>query len=182
MYRKCSTEESARRQQQLEQCLLELMKTEAYSHITIGAICDRAGVSRKSFYRYFATKDGCLHALVDQLIIDAASFYMQDTDAQQTIHQIFERFFIYWQQHSDLVDALYKNEIIGCLVERMMLYLTEEDLRVRYRLNLDDGCYYERILFVITGTIGLVIYRHQTGYQKSASQMADILDELVRQT
>ena len=56
MYKHCATEESARRQRQLETCLQELMLTENYGQITISHICDRAGISRKSFYRYSAAK------------------------------------------------------------------------------------------------------------------------------
>ena len=51
MYKHCTTEESAQRQRQLEQCLLELMADTPYSAITIGQICQQAGISRKSFYR-----------------------------------------------------------------------------------------------------------------------------------
>ena len=72
MYKHCATEESARRQRQLEGCLQELMLTENFAHITISHICDRAGISRKSFYRYFSSKEGCLYALLDHAIFDGA--------------------------------------------------------------------------------------------------------------
>ena len=49
MYKHCNTEDSARRQRQLEQYLLELMEDVPYSGITIGQICQQAGISRKSF-------------------------------------------------------------------------------------------------------------------------------------
>ena len=76
MYKYCATEESARRQRQLEQCLLELMLTENYPQITISQICDLAGISRKSFYRYFTSKEGCLYALLDHAVFDGASYYL----------------------------------------------------------------------------------------------------------
>ena len=49
MYKHCSTEESALRQRQFENCLLELMHQTPYSQITIGDLCDRMQLSRKSF-------------------------------------------------------------------------------------------------------------------------------------
>ena len=70
MYKDCITEESARRQRQLELCLQDLMLTTEYSQITISDISDRAGISRKSFYRYFNSKEGCLCALLDHAIFD----------------------------------------------------------------------------------------------------------------
>ena len=70
MYKHCNTEESAQRQRQLEQCLLVLMKERLLPQITIGDICEQAGISRKSFYRYFSSKDGALHALIDHTLLD----------------------------------------------------------------------------------------------------------------
>ena len=40
MYKHCNTEDSARRQRQLEQCLLDMMTDLPYSNITISQICD----------------------------------------------------------------------------------------------------------------------------------------------
>ena len=76
MYKHCNTEESAYRQRQLEQSLLELMEDFPYKAITIGQICDQVGISRKSFYRYFDSKDGCLFALLDHTIMDGTGYYM----------------------------------------------------------------------------------------------------------
>ena len=81
MYKHCTTEESAHRQRQLEQNLLELMAEQPYSGITINQICDLAGISRKSFYRYFGSKDGCLHALLDHTIMDGAAYFTPDNGA-----------------------------------------------------------------------------------------------------
>ena len=63
MYKLCRTEQSAQRQRQLEQGLLLAMKTKRYEEITISDLCDQMGIPRKSFYRYFSSKDGALHAL-----------------------------------------------------------------------------------------------------------------------
>ena len=84
MYKHCNTEESAQRQRQLEQCLLELMSDVPYANIKIGQICDLSGVSRKSFYRYFDSKDGCLHALLDHIIMNGSAYYMSNADDEDT--------------------------------------------------------------------------------------------------
>ena len=68
-YKHCITESSADRQRQFEAALLELMEHKNYSQISVQEICDRVGLSRKSFYRYFSSKEMCLTALVDHAIL-----------------------------------------------------------------------------------------------------------------
>lgn len=179
MYRHCNTEEGARRQRQLEQCLLELMHTQPYPHITIGDICGHAGISRKSFYRYFGSKDGCLHALIDHAIMDSAAYYLPGDTSPSAQHGGFEQFFTYWQKQAPLLDALYRNNLVNCLIERMVRYILEEEPGFRSYLDPGSSGSYEQVLFVVTGTMGLVISWHLTGYQKSASQMAAVLARLV---
>lgn len=62
MYKLCRTEQSAARQRQLEQGLLQAMRTQQYEDISISDLCDQMGIPRKSFYRYFSNKDGALFA------------------------------------------------------------------------------------------------------------------------
>ena len=70
MYKLCKTEQSAARQRQLEQGLLQIMQTQQYEDISISDLCDRLGIPRKSFYRYFSSKDGALMALIDHTLME----------------------------------------------------------------------------------------------------------------
>ena len=70
MYKLCKTEQSAQRQRQLEEGLLTAMKTKRYEEITISDLCEQMDIPRKSFYRYFSSKDGALHALIDHTLLD----------------------------------------------------------------------------------------------------------------
>ena len=180
MYRHCTTEESVLRQRQLEHCLMDLMLTVPYPQITISHICDRAGISRKSFYRYFSGKDGCLFALMDHCIIDGASLYLPDHDEEVSIHSIYERFFSYWKQMQPLLDGLAKNNLSMHLVERMMDYLDKEERDFHQYLggNVNDS--YEQMLFMVSGVMGLVLSWHHSGYQKSVSQMAAIMEKVIQ--
>ena len=179
MYKQCATEESARRQRQLEQCLQELMLSGEYNQITVGDICDRAGISRKSFYRYFNSKEGCLYALVDHAVFDGASFYLPtytDFSSQQVTH---ERFFRYWKEQHDLLSALTQNNLTVLLVERMLVYTVQEEREFRSAIPGSTGDAHERNLFYIGGIMTLVIDWHRSGYQKSIFQMSKILSDLI---
>ena len=179
MYKHCATEESARRQRQLESCLLELMLTENYSHITISHICDRAGISRKSFYRYFSSKEGCLYALLDHAIFDGASYYLPDHRDNQSVRFIYERFFSYWKSKAPLLDALYRNTMGQLLAERMLEYIVQEEHEFRYFFRDQADESYERSVFYIAGVMGLVLSWHKSDFSKSVSQMAKILSDMV---
>ena len=68
MYRFCKTEQSFQRQRELEQGLLSMMEHKRFEEISVSDLCDRMGIPRKSFYRYFSSKDGALYALIDHTL------------------------------------------------------------------------------------------------------------------
>jgi AcrR family transcriptional regulator len=179
MYKHCATEESVRRQRQLEACLLKLMLTENYAQITISQICDQAGISRKSFYRYFTSKDGCLYALLDHTIFDGAAYYLPDHPTADSSHQIYERFFIYWREHAALLDALDRNTMGQLLTERMLVYSIQEEQEFRnfFRNWANESS--ERSIFYICGIVGLVLSWHKNGFSKSTAHMANILSDMI---
>ena len=179
MYKHCATEESARRQRQLERCLQELMETENYAHITISHICDRAGISRKSFYRYFSSKEGCLYALLDHAIFDGAAYCLPDQPNHYTTRLIYERFFSYWKEKALLLDALEKNAMGLLLAERMLAYTVNEEQEFRHLFREMANESTERSIFYISGIMGLVLSWHRGGFSKSPSQMARILSDMI---
>ena len=179
MYKYCATEESVRRQRQLESCLQELMLTENYSQITISHICDRAGVSRKSFYRYFSSKDGCLYALLDHAIFDGASVYLPGPTGTQSTRVAYERFFSYWKEKAQLLEALDKNALSLLLAERMIAYTIREKQEFRYLLQTQRDESSERSIFYISGIAGLILTWFRSGFSKSPAQMAAILSDMI---
>ncbi len=180
MYKHCTTEESVLRQRQLESCLLDLMLVIPYSQITISHICQQAGISRKSFYRYFGSKEGCLCALLDHSIMEGGSHYLPEHGEAVNVHILYERFFGYWKQMKPLMDALARNNLTISLVERMMVYLEEEEAALQNYLGGRANDSYEQLLFFVSGIMGLVISWHGSGYQKSISQMASIMEKVIQ--
>ncbi len=111
-YRHCVTENAVDRQRQFENALLELMETKTLPQISIQEICSRVGLSRKSFYRYFSSKEACLHALVDHAILNFTDIPFQNDRAQE----LLERFFLYWMHRRKLLDALCRSDMVGVLL------------------------------------------------------------------
>ena len=180
MYKHCNTEDSALRQRQLEQHLLELMADVPYAAITIGQICELAGISRKSFYRYFDSKEGCLHALLDHTIMDGAAYYIPEADVGHFSLAFCIRIFEYWQQQTPLLDALEKNGQSLQLLQRTVRYILEEEPEYSYHMGIPQDFVMEHIVYTVGGMMGLILTWHHEGYQKTAIQMGDVLYRLMQ--
>ena len=181
MYKLCKTEQSAQRQRQLEEGLLAAMKTKRYEEITISDLCDRMGIPRKSFYRYFSGKDGALHALIDHTLTD----FEQQTGILSgkgvgDVHVDLIHFFEFWQQQEQLLAALERSGLSGVLVQRAIgqaqsdyvlpIYSTAQDLRTGQQ---------HAITFAICGLMCMMTRWHRGGYQESVAQMANIATSLL---
>ena len=180
MYKHCNTEESARRQRQLEQCLLELMAEIPYANITIGQICELGGISRKSFYRYFDSKDGCLHALLDHIIMDGSSYYLSEADQAITGAAFCVRIFEYWQRQTALLDALARDGQSIQVLQRIIRYILEEEPDYARYMCIPKNSILEHVVFTVSGVMGLVLAWHHEGYQKTAEEMGQLLYQMIQ--
>lgn len=173
MYRKCTTELSARHQRLVEERLLELLAKVPFEDITITQLCREAGISRRIFYHLFSNKTGALHALMDHRILDLAS-YRADEPSELL------RFFCYWRDQKPLLDALKENGMSGLLLERMIGSAMEENqelLQLLQRNGWSDSK--EVIIFCVSGLMGLVFRWYDSGFRKPPEEMATLVDELV---
>ena len=180
MYKHCNTEESARRQRQLEHCLLDLLVDSPYCGITIGQICELAGVSRKSFYRYFDSKDGCLHALLDHIIMDAAPYCLSSSGEVFSDPAFCTRIFEFWQQHTPLLDALERDGLSLQIPQRVMHYILTEEPEYARSMGIPQNLAIEHIIYNVSGLMGLVLSWHHTRYPKTAAQMGEVLYQLMQ--
>ena len=180
MYKHCNTEESAQRQRQLEQCLLDLMADRSLAQITIGDICVQAGISRKSFYRYFDSKEGCLHALLDHAIMDGSNYYLPEVGQDDPTLAFYCRIFEYWKMQTPLLDALERNGQSLQILQRMVRYiLTEEPEYARF-MGVNDHNLMEHVVYSVGGIMGLILTWHHEGFQKTPEQMGKLLYQMVQ--
>lgn len=175
MYKLCKTEQSANRQRELEQGLLEVMATCHYEEITISDLCEKMGIPRKSFYRYFSGKDGALHALIDHTMLryeEIGSFEQFQLGSAGENELV--RFFTFWKKQKPLLDALERSGLSGIMIERIMnLSLSEAGLRNIYDSSrMGEGEY--TVLFAVCGLMAMVFQWHHGGYQQPEERMAEM--------
>ncbi len=72
MYKKCKTLQSAQRQQHIIETLISLMQTNTYDEISVSTLCEHAEIPRKTFYRYFDSKEDLLQATLDSLRVNVS--------------------------------------------------------------------------------------------------------------
>lgn len=183
VYKLCKTEQSAVRQRQLEAGLLTVMESTRYEDISISDLCDRLEIPRKSFYRYFSSKDGALHALIDHTLMGFEPYAVeyQKTHAR-SVQRDLESFFEFWVLHRKLLDALARSGMSGILIERAISYALSDDVMPTRFLPGDTKMMQQKITtFAVCGLMSMVLTWHHDNYVQPAREMAVIAARLLSQ-
>lgn len=170
MYKLCKTEQSARRQRELELGLLEAMKSQQYEDISISDLCDRMAIPRKSFYRYFSNKDGALMALLDHSLME----FDQNRDGGD-----LELFFQFWYERRDLLEVLMRSRLSGMLVDRATRHAVHERMMPGYLIQKDSQTQHMAMTFAVCGLLSMVMQWQQNSYQETPEQMAHIANMML---
>lgn len=183
MYKQCRTEQSASRQRILEQGLLKEMSQRHYDEISVSDLCARLEIPRKSFYRYFSSKDGALHALIDHALMDFQGFPtpakgMDEAEGLRDMEMVFS----YWRNHSQLLDALERSGLSGVLIERAINHALQEDVIPSRYLPDSERVIQEQVTsFAVCGLMSMVVRWHHEGFVQSVQEMGRISVRLVSQ-
>ena len=174
MYKLCKTEQSATRQRELEQKLMQLMNIKRYEDISVSDFCSFAGIPRKAFYRYFSGKDGALYALMDHTLMEYAQYrtpYLKD-DPKDLIREL-ECFFGFWQMQKPLLDALKLNGLSGVLLDRVSNSIQQLGIN-RMKPGENEFFYNQIVWFAVSGIMTMVINWHSDGLRESTWAMAAV--------
>ena len=180
MYKLCKTEQSAARQRQLEQGLLAAISVRRYEDLSVSDLCDQLGIPRKAFYRYFSSKEGALHALLDHTLMQFEDFSI--ASGPRTLHRDMSQFFQFWLEQRPLLDALEKNGLSGLLIERSLAYaITGTALPRRFLSDDAPSVQTQVVTFAVCGLMSMVVSWHRTGFHAPVSQMAETAVRLLTQ-
>jgi len=172
MYKYCKTEQSFQRQRELEKGLLAMMEHKQFDEISVSDLCDRLGIPRKSFYRYFSSKDGALLALLDHTLME---FY--DTGSIEGLRggtpvEDLKRLFTFWKNHKKLLDAVLRSNLAGMLIERAVALAKQEQLMPGYVKAWEDTLKDVAMSFAVCGLMSMVLQWHAEDYRIPAEKMA----------
>lgn len=179
MYKICHTEESSRRQRELEQGLLKVLTDQTYDKITLTELCRQLQIPRKTFYRYFPTKDDCLLALIDHTLTDCNDIALGGWDGTTTLNeQVQLRFFLYWEKHKAFLDAVQANGLQHLVLDRT----TEIVDRMKEGRESDTFAREQIEYFIAHGLMATVLRWHHFGFPSTPEEMADTFGKLFSST
>ena len=177
MYKTCHTEESSRRQRELEQGLLAAMEKQPYEKITLTELCRQNQIPRKSFYRYFPTKEDCLLALMDHTLSDCNEIAMLGWNGTRELNRDTQlHFFAYWRAQETFLNAVRDNDLGPLLMERTTVIVD----RMKQNSPSDSFARDQVEYFVAHGLMATVLRWHQFGFQSTPEEMAEVFDRLLQ--
>ncbi len=172
MYKLCKTEQSSKRQRELEKGLFEQMQHKKFDEILISDICTQLGITRKSFYRYFSGKEGALYSLIDHTLMDFYESGSLSGLKGGTPKEDLERFFQFWYDRRTLLGALYRSNLSGVLVERGTMLAQKEQLAPSVTKVWDTFYQEMAISFTICGLLSMIFKWYQDDFRISPKEMA----------
>lgn len=90
--------------------LLELLEKKDYSAITINMIVDHAKLGRRTFYRYFKTKDDAMKYITELLMDQFANNIIKNHSSG--MEEVAVTYFQFWEQYIDVLLLLKKAHVL----------------------------------------------------------------------
>jgi AcrR family transcriptional regulator len=182
MYKLCKTEQSAKRQREIEAALFELIKKRNYEDVTVTELCEEMEMPRKTFYRYFDCKDDALFALIEHTLAEYMSFNAPSVKAPRTLARELERFFSFWHEKREFLDTFAKNNMLSQISECAIKFPLFDSISISRFLPDEDDTTREKIFeFTICGLIFLVLEWYHHGFDTSIEDMAKLSCRMISQ-
>lgn len=103
------------------EALFELLKTKEYHDITISQIVKKADLGRRTFYRYFKTKDEVIEYTVRLLMDEFANTILKNhADSQETVTIAY---FEFWENYIDVLLLLNKAHLLYFIEDNLQLLI-----------------------------------------------------------
>lgn len=173
MYKICQTDQSLKRQRMLEKGLLDMMRKRRYEDISVSDLCESMQIPRKSFYRYFSSKDGALYAMIDHKMSDFFEMPQPAGNrAKGSAVGDLDLFFVFWYENKDFLDALQRSGLSGILVERVNAFALHEGHLPRKFREAPARMQEVALSFAVCGLMSMMLNWHRRGFQISPEEMS----------
>ena len=149
--------------------LLYLMEEKDYNGISITEICEKAGVTRVSFYRHFKSKEDVLKQRVTDitdsfLAVSGISYKNESTEVY------FTKLFTHLKKQKAIGLALYKADLIHIVKEQFD--------RVFLQIHKDEYDDYKSY-FLAGGIYNVFLFWLKNGCRESPSEMAERMESIL---
>ena len=179
MYKICQTEQSAKRQRELEKGLLQMLQKQRFEDISISDLCDHLQIPRKTFYRYFSDKDGALFALIDHTLVDFFAVPVSGKKNQGTAIGDLDMFFNFWYENKMFLDALERSGLSGILVERANSLALQEGYMPGQFKSVPARIQDLMMAFSVCGLMSMMLRWHHQGFLLTPEEMTGLAVSLL---
>lgn len=174
MYKLCKTEQSAKRQREIEMTLMRQMQTKRFDDVSVSEICDEMKMPRKAFYRYFDSRDGALTALIDHTLHRFSEYSLATSVTEhRSLTRELESYFIFWKDNRQLLDALEKSNLTGLLIQASISETVSDMVNLGKFLPEDSDWMRSQVFyFAVCGLTSLMLSWYRAGFKSSTEEMA----------
>lgn len=159
----CTTEKTARRQEWIEEGLLDLMRHRRFEEITVTELCDTLSLSRRSFYRYFRDLEDVLDSAMNH-VFQKMAIPERFPDLEE-----IRRNYEFWRENRAVLDALHHSGMTDRLFEYVARYTSSMKLP---EAAMDPELQEEVRIFATAGSIALILNWYESGFSKTPEEMS----------
>ncbi|MBE6535257.1 MAG: TetR/AcrR family transcriptional regulator [Ruminococcaceae bacterium] len=182
MYKLCKTEQSAQRQREIEQALFFALQKKSYQDVTITELCLNLNMPRKTFYRYFDSKDDALYALIEHTMLEYSGFKQKEKEGERTLQKEIGQFFAFWQSKKDFLDTFNRNCMLEKIIEVSVNFPINDIVSLSKFLPEDNEWAQTKIFrFAVCGLVTSMIDWYREGFKTNISDMVNVSCRIISQ-
>ena len=163
-----------RSQQWLADSLVDLMKVKEFQHISVKEICQKADLTRQTFYQIFSSKEDVIRYVLAK---DCADF--KDTlsqNGQVSMEDLVSGFFCFFRKREDMVQMLIRHRLDHLLTAQFSLALPEiMDICTERKEVFLSNPYLKS--FIIGGLLNMILEWIKSGDGTDAEELAGLFME-----
>ena len=147
--------------------------------LSVGAICERAGYNRCTFYRYFSDTEQLLSDVEDE-ICNAFRTAIESHNLPSPSFEIIESFTEIYQQYGDYISVLLGRQGDPRFIEQMKSIIYPIAFQSIGKSTEHDIGTQLKIEFLLTGVLAAITKWYELKQPISAEQLGKIIKEMLQ--
>lgn len=162
----------------MENALLKLMHTENYHEITIQEITDNAGLSRRTFYRNYSSKDEIIAGRFYKIWSEYEMLVRQQEDL--ALPSIAKIFFTVMKKHYEFISLVNRHHLLPILlskVDELLPSLFNEMKGSKMPFSKENIQY--ALTFSTGGFMHIIVLWLNDNAEKSPEEMSEAMKDII---
>ena len=153
-----------------------MLQKKNYTDITITEVCINLNMPRKTFYRYFDSKDDVLFAMIEHTILDYMGFHKNvNNHSERTLKKEVYGFLNFWMEKKEFLDVFNRNGMLDKIIE-VSVNLPISDILSLSKFLPDDSEWAQKKIFkfAVGGLTTAMLDWYKEGFKTNISDMVDL--------